>query len=168
MAGQRTGVARRRRRLCRAQGDGRRAQADVMAGEGGVAMALEKLDHYTIRVRPEDLAEIRRFYVEVLGLDDGARPPFSFPGHWLYCGGAPVVHLAGTAERTPAPESGRLDHIAFGASGLAQMRRQLAELEVAFDERTVPGLGLHQLFVEDPNGIKIELNYPAAEAQAAE
>ena len=130
-------------------------------------MALQKLDHYTIRVRPEDLAEIRRFYVEILGLTDGERPPFSFPGHWLYCGGAPVVHLAGTAERTAAADNGRLDHIAFGARGLVEMRRHLAAQGIAFVERTVPGLGLHQLFVNDPNGIKIELNFPAAEAQAA-
>jgi hypothetical protein len=47
------------------------------------------------------------------------------------------------------------------------MRGKLASLGVAAKERTVPGIGLHQLFVTDPNGIVIELNYPAAEAAGA-
>jgi hypothetical protein len=36
---------------------------------------------------------------------------------------------------------------------------------VPYRERTVPGLGLHQLFIEDPSGITIELNYPADEVK---
>jgi hypothetical protein len=46
------------------------------------------------------------------------------------------------------------------------MRATLARLGVAATERTVPGIGLHQVFVNDPNGIVVELNYPAAEAAA--
>lgn len=131
-------------------------------------MALEQLDHYTVRTRPEDLVRVRDFYVEVLGLREGKRPPFNFPGHWLYCGGVPVVHLAGTVEGDDGRPSGtgKLDHVAFRASGLAAMRKRLLDLDVSFDERTVPALGLHQLFLVDPGGIKVELNYPADEAQA--
>ena len=35
---------------------------------------------------------------------------------------------------------------------------------VDFFERSVPTLGLHQMFLKDPNGVIIELNFPAAEA----
>ena len=131
-------------------------------------MALEQLDHYTVRTRPEDLVRVRDFYVEVLGLREGKRPPFNFPGHWLYCGGVPMVHLAGTVEGGNGRPcgTGKLDHVAFRASGLAAMRKRLLDLDVSFDERTVPALGLHQLFLVDPGGIKVELNYPADEAQA--
>lgn len=131
-------------------------------------MALEQLDHYTVRTRPEDLVRVRDFYVEVLGLREGKRPPFNFPGHWLYCGGVPVVHLAGTVEGDNGRPSGtgKLDHVAFRASGLAAMRKRLLDLDVSFDERTVLAMGLHQLFLVDPGGIKVELNYPADEARA--
>ena len=55
--------------------------------------------------------------------------------------------------------------MAFRATDLAQMRARLQEHKVAYRERTVPSLGLHQVFFEDPSSVTIELNYPAAEAQ---
>lgn len=133
-------------------------------------MALERLDHYTIRVRPQDLPEIRRFYVEVLGLAEGERPGFSFPGHWLYCGERPVVHLAGTVEGEAVLPggTGRLDHVAFHATGLQEMLRHLRASAIDFEQRPVPGQALHQVFLIDPNGIRVELNYDGAEARAGE
>jgi hypothetical protein len=41
------------------------------------------------------------------------------------------------------------------------MRTRLLELKLDFHERTVPSLGLHQVFLQDPAGVTIELNYPA-------
>ena len=60
--------------------------------------------------------------------------------------------------------SGVVDHVAFFATGLAEMRAKLQRLGTPARERTVPGLGLHQVFLDDPNGVVIELNYPASEA----
>ncbi len=142
-------------------------------------MSIARLDHYTIRTT--DLAGAKRFYVEVLGLIDGPRPPFDFPGAWLYAGegeaALPVVHLVGidaepssgltaylgeTVRPTHAG-TGPIDHIAFVATGWPELRARCAALGVSYDQRTVPGLGLHQVFLRDPNGVRIELNYPAAE-----
>lgn len=132
-------------------------------------MALEGLDHFTIRVVPEQLGAVRCFYVEVLGLTEGARPGFSFPGHWLYLGGRPVVHLAGRAadDLPQSAETGSIDHIAFSARGLERMRAHLRELGTEFREQPVPGQALYQLFLTDPAGILVELNYPGEEAKAA-
>jgi catechol 2,3-dioxygenase-like lactoylglutathione lyase family enzyme len=133
-------------------------------------MALERLDHFTIRTSPAALEATRAFYVEVLGLAAGARPPFTFPGYWLYCGDRPVVHLAGTLgspDERP-DDTGKLDHVAFQASGLGGMLAKLKALGIAYDQRTVPLLELHQVFLTDPNGLKIELNYAAGEAEGAE
>lgn len=143
-------------------------------------MALT-LNHYSIRT--PDLDACRRFYTEVLGLAVGPRPEFPFPGLWLYEGdtsvwGNAVVHIIGVDRSDPKglqdylggrddaalKGTGVLDHIAFFATGLAAMRGRLRDLGIAARERTVPGLGLHQLFLDDPNGVVIELNYPAAEA----
>ena len=131
-------------------------------------MPIAQLSHYAIRT--SDLDASRWFYCEVLGLTVGPRPPFSFPGLWLYQGDHgsyhnAVVHLidtdAGDASR--GAETGMFDHIAFMASDVAAMRARLQTLGVPYRQREVPVLGLQQLFVHDPDGIKIELNYPADE-----
>jgi hypothetical protein len=61
--------------------------------------------------------------------------------------------------------SGVVDHIAFGATGLKEMRRHLRQIGVAFTERQVDRQGLYEILLFDPNGVKVELNYDAAEAE---
>ena len=124
-------------------------------------MAIDALDHFTLVTT--DLDASRRFYVEALGLRDGDRPPFAFPGAWLYCGAAPVVHLIGD-RAAGATATGPLDHVAFRASGLVEMVARLSARGVGYELRTVPGLGLRQLFVHDPDGVKVEINFAASEA----
>ncbi len=147
-------------------------------------MPVGRLDHYSIRTF--DIEASRRFYTEVMGFTAGFRPPFKFPGLWLYNGAqypetTGVVHIIGIdpddpqglkdylGDRDPASleGTGTVDHMAFTATGLADMRARLARHSVAFRERTVPSLGIHQVFFEDPSGVTLELNYPAAEAAAA-
>ena len=59
--------------------------------------------------------------------------------------------------------TGTVDHIAFAATGLQQMLAHLKAGNVPHRERTVPSMGLHQIFLDDPSEVVIELNYPAAE-----
>ncbi len=123
-------------------------------------MTVDALDHFTIVTA--DLGAARRFYVEMLGLSEGERPPFAFPGAWLYCGGAPVVHLVAGGEGDGGP-TGAVDHLALRASDLAGTVARLRQFDVDYDLRTVPGLGLRQVFVRDPDGVRIELNFAASE-----
>jgi catechol 2,3-dioxygenase-like lactoylglutathione lyase family enzyme len=140
-------------------------------------MPFTRLDHYSIRTTR--LEETRSFYVDVMGLTVGPRPPFKFPGVWLYNGDTAVVHVVGIDPNDPsglldylgakdgaedAKGTGTIDHIAFQATGLAEMRQRLQQHGGPFRERTVPDLHLHQIFAEDPNGVTLELNYAAAEA----
>jgi catechol 2,3-dioxygenase-like lactoylglutathione lyase family enzyme len=147
-------------------------------------MPIGKLDHYSIRTL--DVEASRRFYTQVMGFEVGFRPDFDFPGLWLY-NGAPgpgsygVVHIIGIDPSNPEGlkaylgdrdvstlnGTGTVDHMAFTATGLSDMRARLARHEVAYRERTVPNLGLHQVFFEDPSQVTIELNFPAEEAQRA-
>lgn len=145
-------------------------------------MALS-LNHYSIRTANLDAS--RRFYADVLGLTVGPRPDFPFPGLWMYRGdhsdvANAVVHIIGIDHSDPEglkqylgdreevslSGSGAIDHIAFFADGLAIMLAHLDQQGVAFRERTVPSIGLHQLFLDDPGGVVIELNFPAAEKAA--
>lgn len=141
------------------------------------------LNHFSVRTL--DLDATRRFYEVVLGLTVGPRPPFPFPGLWMYRGdhgdyANAAVHIIGMdpddpqglkkylGDRDPSSlqGTGAVDHVAFFATGLAGMLEHLQALQIEIRQRTVPSIGLHQLFLDDPNGVVIELNYPAAEAAA--
>jgi catechol 2,3-dioxygenase-like lactoylglutathione lyase family enzyme len=62
-------------------------------------MPIAKLAHYSIRAL--DLERSRHFCERVLDFKVGYRPPFDFPGLWLYKGGDEadygVVHLIGVS-----------------------------------------------------------------------
>ena len=148
-------------------------------------MPIAKLSHYSIRTT--DLEASRRFYTDVMGFSVGPRPAFNFPGLWLYSGGHDtydnaVVHIIGIDPNDPqglkdylgdrdaaslTGGTGTFDHIAFSATGLAAMLDHLRQKKVPHREREVPNLGLHQVFLDDPSGVVIELNYPAHEKAAA-
>jgi catechol 2,3-dioxygenase-like lactoylglutathione lyase family enzyme len=146
-------------------------------------MPISRLAHYSIRTT--DLERSCRFYERVLGFKRGYRPPFDFPGAWLYRGGDEadygIVHIIGVDADNPegltaylgdkAPVesgTGTVDHIAFLATGVQAMWQTLRAEGIEWRDRTVPSLGLHQIFVEDPSGVTIELNFPAAEVEQGE
>lgn len=132
-------------------------------------MALQKMEHFLVLT--DDIGATRDFYCEVLGLEEGVRPPLGFPGYWVYLGDTPVIHIAewesytDHSERLGIPvtrragSTGSFDHIAFNGSGTEDMRRKLDALGVPYSVNDVPAAGLVQLFLDDPNGVKIELNF---------
>jgi catechol 2,3-dioxygenase-like lactoylglutathione lyase family enzyme len=129
-------------------------------------MSVGLLDHFNIRTRK--LAETVRFYEEVLDLKKGDRPNFAFPGAWMYSEGKPVVHLVDISQTSEQqkPDSGVVHHVAFASYGFARMKAQLTSKGLSFDVREVPGVDVWQIFVTDPNGVMIELNYETAKERA--
>ena len=130
-------------------------------------MSVGLLDHYNIRTG--NLAETVSFYENVLGLTNGDRPNFSFPGAWLYSEGRAVLHLIDISQtdEQAASGSGCIDHVAFVSSGFEAMKKHLASTGYEYEARIVPGGRLWQIFVRDPNGVLLELNYEAAKEKAA-
>ena len=130
-------------------------------------MSVGVLDHFNIRTRK--LSDTVRFYEDILGLEKGDRPNFAFPGAWMYSEGKPVVHLVDISQtdEQQKPDSGVVHHVAFASSGFTGMKQRLQSKGMAFDARQVPGGDLWQIFVNDPNGVMIELNYEAAKEQGA-
>lgn len=125
-------------------------------------MSVGVLDHYNIRTGQLD--DTVRFYENVLGLQNGQRPNFSFPGAWMYSEGRAVVHIvdiSGTDE-PQKPDSGVVHHVAFVSRGFNAMKQRLQAKGVPFDAVEVPGGALWQIFIRDPNGVLIELNYETA------
>jgi len=127
-----------------------------------MGMSVGVLDHFNIRTR--HLADTVRFYEDVLGLEKGPRPNFAFPGAWMYSEGKAVVHLVDISrtDEQQKPDSGVVHHVAFVSRGFDGMKQRLSAKGMPFDARQVPGGELWQIFVNDPNGVMIELNYEAA------
>ncbi|MEZ5843495.1 MAG: VOC family protein [Hyphomicrobiaceae bacterium] len=124
-------------------------------------MQIGKLDH--VNVRTANVDGMTAWYERVLGMRSGVRPPFPFPGAWLYTGDQPAVHLVGVRE-TPAGTDPKVEHFAFQAQGLAAFEKRLADLGERFERRVVPGFGIVQINVWDPDGNHIHIDFAPAEA----
>jgi len=126
-------------------------------------MPLHGLGHALVLT--DDLEASRAFYCDVLGFEAGERPPLAFPGYWLYLDGVACVHVA---ERTayeaeldrielPRP-AGPVDHLAFDAGDHDAVVARLDAAGVRAVSNELPAAGIRQIFLQDPNGVRIELN----------
>jgi catechol 2,3-dioxygenase-like lactoylglutathione lyase family enzyme len=120
-------------------------------------MAVTAFQH--VNTRSADVERTKDFYVR-LGLRVGDRPPFASRGYWMYLGDQPVLHLV---QRPDGQEhhghAGNLDHVAFQGTDLEGTKRALADAGIEVREAIVPRDNTVQLFVKDPDGITIELNF---------
>ena len=143
-------------------------------------MPLSHIEHYLIAA--DDMDGTRDWYRDVLGMEEGWHPDFGFPVYWMYLGGVDVVHIGRSARHASENQktylgrlggdsgagTGAIDHIAFRAKGLEQTMAHLRRRKIEFNERRANGQALYQLFMVDPNGIKVELNFDAVEAEGLE
>ena len=140
-------------------------------------MPLTHLEHFLIQTA--DLAKTRDWYVDVLGMRVGPSPDFKFPVCWLYLGEKDVLHLTEGGGNTSENRrkylgqqseatrgTGVVDHVAFRCTGLPAMLEHLTRLSVPFTRRMVSDQGLYQLFLMDPNEVKVELNFANSEVGA--
>src|SRR5262245_16824396 len=132
-----------------------------------MSMSVGVLDHYNVSTR--DLGATIRFYEDVLGLVNGPRPPFDFPGAWLYSEAHPVLHLndISPTDTPQRPDSCVIDHIAFGSRGFEASKKHLTHKGIKFRVNEVPNSPRRQIFVRDPNNVLIELNFNVANESAS-
>jgi catechol 2,3-dioxygenase-like lactoylglutathione lyase family enzyme len=140
-------------------------------------MPLSHIEHFLVAA--DDIDATRDWYARVLGMTSGPHPEFGFPVHWMYLGEVDIVHIGpsakganeiqkkylGRTSQDSGAGTGAIDHIAFRATQLRAMLEHLHAQGVPFSHRRANGQALFQVFFHDPNGIKIELNYAAAEAE---
>ncbi|HSD44360.1 MAG TPA: VOC family protein [Burkholderiales bacterium] len=132
-------------------------------------MAVTELNHYFVRAN--DLERTKDFYCSVLGFEVMPRPDFPFPGYWLGVNGKIQVHMGphgipnselyylGTTPKSATDNTGVVDHIAFLATEPEQFNSRFEKLGLASRKRYFPEFKLYQMFVKDPNGLTIELNF---------
>ena len=139
-------------------------------------MPVHHLEHFLIQTA--DIKATRDWYVDTLGFEEGSHPDFKFPVCWLYLDGKDVIHITEGGKNTSANRkaylgqqsdalegTGVIDHMAFRCTGLGEMLERIRTKGVEFKQRQVDDQGLYQLFLFDPNGVKIELNFANAEAK---
>jgi catechol 2,3-dioxygenase-like lactoylglutathione lyase family enzyme len=132
-------------------------------------MPVTELNHYFIRAN--NLETTRQFYCEVLGFEEMYRPNFPFQGYWLGVGGKIQVHMGphgisnselyylGTSPDSAVNNTGVIDHIAFLATDPQNFSERFDKIGLKARKRYLPDAQLFQMFVKDPDGLTVELNF---------
>ena len=120
---------------------------------------IRAINHYNLRSEFKMMEILKNFYIEVVGLEMGTRPPFKSNGFWLNAGKKDVLHLSETKknDENPVNIKNTFDHMAFTAEGKEKYIKILKEREIEFYLRKVPEIGTEQIFFKDPAGNGIEL-----------
>jgi lactoylglutathione lyase len=116
-----------------------------------------KINH--VLVRTGDLEAMNRFLIDVIGLEEGNRPPFPFAGSWLYSEGKTIVHVI--LDSSAGNADGAVDHVALEGADYDRLLASLTKHEIEYAEYTVPQSREHQVFVSGPDGLKVEMLFPA-------
>lgn len=127
-------------------------------------MPATAMNHFTILT--DQLEETVNFYRDLLELEPGKRPPFKFPGAWLYSNGQAILHVI-SESNLPKKRAGVIDHMAFSATGLVETVDKLKSRTIEYDLRRLDAANVWQLFFFDPNGAKVELDFDLSEPAPA-
>ncbi len=124
-------------------------------------MAILGIDHCNLKASRELLDGLRDFYCSVVGLKQGPRPAFASVGYWLYAGDRAVLHLSVARPDQPRAShvSGTFDHVAFNCENRTETETRLKALNIEFRVEHVPQTGVVQLFLRDPAGNGVELDF---------
>ena len=120
---------------------------------------VQTIHHVAVTVT--DLERARRFYGDVLCLEEIERPPFDFPGAWYRLGDRQLHLLVHPATRTLRGITSIDSRDGHFAVTVRSYRETLAHLEaagVALADRPHNRTPWPQIFVTDPDGNIIELN----------
>jgi hypothetical protein len=124
-------------------------------------MTAVGLNHYNIRVPPGLLEPVKDFYGRLLNLVPGPRPQMRSHGYWLYANNQAIVHLSISRDDLPTatPATGWLDHVALSCRDLPGTIERLKAMDIDYRYAASPSERLVQLFVQDPAGLHVELNF---------
>jgi catechol 2,3-dioxygenase-like lactoylglutathione lyase family enzyme len=128
-------------------------------------MPVTEANHFTILT--DDLPTTLDFYAEFLALRPGPRPPFTFPGAWLYADGGNDRSCTSSGRDRKDLVKGVLDHMAYTGKDLPGTVAKLKAKGIPYELRRLPEYRTWQLFFFDPNNAKIEIDFDPAETGPA-
>jgi len=118
------------------------------------------INHIQLVAEKSLVIKLRDFYCDVVGLAEGFRPDFERFGFWLYIGKEDVVHLITPKEGDDrSSQKSSYDHVAFKAGNYLDVLQKIKSLNIPFEEKPIPGMTAHQIFLRDPAGNRVELNF---------
>ncbi|MDB5542221.1 MAG: glyoxalase [Devosia sp.] len=98
------------------------------------------------------------FFTAVLGAEEGFRPPFGSPGHWVYVDGVPAIHLDVVKREADFPK-GIVNHIAFGVYEFEATKARIETAGYPYRITGIPGTEIGQFFVDGPEGLLLEVQF---------
>jgi len=118
------------------------------------------INHIQLVAEKELVLKLRDFYCDVVGLTEGFRPAFERFGFWLYIGDKDAVHLITPKEGDDRSfQKSSFDHVAFKTGDYESVLKRLKSLNISFEEKPIPDMTTHQIFLRDPVGNRVELNF---------
>ena len=118
------------------------------------------INHIQLVAEKDLVIQLRNFYCDIVGLQEGFRPAFERFGFWLYIGDKDVVHLITPKEGDDRSlQKSSYDHVAFKTSNYIGVLKKLKSLHIPFEEKLIPGMAAHQIFLRDPADNRVELNF---------
>ncbi len=125
-------------------------------------LSIQHLDHVNLRTR--DLAGMRRFYADALGLSVRRRDSRAAPGLAFGVDEAMLLHVIESAEvdRTPQPQ---IEHFAFTGTGLRGLMTRLDAAGVAYNLSLSQDEAVVRVNLRDPDDNRLHVDFPIAEWQ---
>lgn len=117
---------------------------------------MAHLDHVHLHVT--DGPRMVRFLETVLEAKEGERPPFDFPGHWVYVEDKPAIHIS-IVEPHDDPPRGIIGHVAFGVYDFEATKARIESTGYPWRLAGIPGTPIGQFFVDGPDGLLLEVQY---------
>ena len=118
------------------------------------------INHIQLVAEKDLVIQLRDFYCDVVGLCEGFRRAFERFGFWLYIGDKDVLHLITPKEGDDrSSQKSSFDHVAFKTTNYQDVLKKLKSLSMPFEEKPIPGMTAHQIFLRDPAGNRVELNF---------
>ncbi|CAC9640634.1 hypothetical protein [bacterium endosymbiont of Bathymodiolus sp. 5 South] len=124
-----------------------------------------KFNHIALRCKNIDV--IATFFIAVIGLKEGFRPPFSFDGYWLYLPKNKqnaIIHVFGEEANfngfvSKTNNNGLFDHIAFSRDDYSNFIQHITNFKISFYENFVPDSNTQQVFLKGPENLTIEIDF---------
>ena len=147
-------------------------------------VTIRRLDH--CNVLTPDLSGTVAFYTELLEMKAGPPPSGDMSRTvWIYDDeGAPILHVQSVDPAEPETrfadirkrlgdlidrlnmdrlkDTGSIEHVALQCAGYERVKKRCEDRGVPLRTNLVQRTGLRQIFIKDPNGVILELNFPAA------
>ena len=118
-----------------------------------------------VKIETSKFEETRAFYENLLGLTVGRRAKFPPRGYWMYLRNEPILHLLeipegkGAVPNRDSHRVNRVDHFGVMVSGLHETIEFLDNGGYKYARAGVRDDRMLRLFVEDPNGVIVELSF---------